>query len=76
MTKHEIPEGCFGYLIYESDETFDMMSGLFLVIPMLTTLILLILPTFQEYPIIYQIGMLSCLWISCVICSVAYFDMR
>ena len=41
MTKDEIPNGCFGYLTYESDKSFDMMYYLlFPTLPIVVNLLL------------------------------------
>jgi hypothetical protein len=76
MTKHDIPYGCFNYLTYESDETFDMMSRLFFPLLPAAVTLLLGFTDVVNWEWEAQIMLVVSVWITFFGTGYLWFDMR
>ena len=77
MTKHEIPIGCFDCLIYESDETFDMMMTIFFpILPLVITFVLGFTGSINNWGWTTQLALIVIIWIVCLVTGFLWNDMR
>ena len=76
MTKHEIPIGCFDCLIYESDETFDMMTTIFFPILPLVITFMLGFTGVNNWGWTTQLALIVIIWIVCLVTGFLWNDMR